>query len=271
MLRIVFVGSDLVGIDQIVCADTYVKLVFADPDGGEHPIMRSYTVRSYDREAGRIEIDFALHGRGGVAAPWALAAQPGDTIEFRGIGGGYLPAPAAPRHLLIGDDSALPAIAVALEKLAAGSDADVVLIGHSEHDLLGEDGAALADSVPGSVNVRVVDSSNEVIELVDRSCAREGVPHVFLHGEADQAPPARGSRASARRTERVRLLARGQHGRTVARFQDGVEGAGRPRRGRDSGNLRLVTSRANWEPGARSHKQRTGMESDVPIPSPFCA
>ncbi len=184
MLRIAFVGSDLVGIDQIVCADTYVKLVFADPDGGEHPIMRSYTVRSYDREAGRIEIDFALHGRGGVAAPWALAAKPGDTIEFRGIGGGYLPAPAAPRHLLIGDDSALPAIAVALEKLDAGSDVDVVLIGHSEHDLLGEDGAALADSVPGSVNVRVVDSSNEVIELVDRSCAREGVPHVFLHGEA---------------------------------------------------------------------------------------
>ena len=44
----------------------------------------------------------------------AARAVLGDRIGFYGPGGGYAPDPAADRHLLVGDEAAIPAIAAAL-------------------------------------------------------------------------------------------------------------------------------------------------------------
>ena len=66
-------------------------------------------------------IDFVVHGDEGVAGPWARAAQPGDVIRFMGPGGGYAPDADADWHLIAGDESALPAIAAALEGMPAGA------------------------------------------------------------------------------------------------------------------------------------------------------
>src|SRR3984885_6357820 len=48
-------------------------------------------------------------------------AQPGQVIYLMGPGGAYTPDPAADWHLLAGDESALPAIATALEALPANA------------------------------------------------------------------------------------------------------------------------------------------------------
>lgn len=48
-------------------------------------------------------------------------AQPGETVRFLGPGGGYAPEQSADWHLLAGDESALPAIAAALERMPAGA------------------------------------------------------------------------------------------------------------------------------------------------------
>jgi NADPH-dependent ferric siderophore reductase len=71
--------------------------------------MRSYTVRRYDPVAGELDIDFVLHGSG-VAATWANSTRPGDDVIVVGPSPAFLPDQAVSRHVLIGDETALPAI-----------------------------------------------------------------------------------------------------------------------------------------------------------------
>jgi NADPH-dependent ferric siderophore reductase len=136
MVRVVLGGPGLADFPGVDFADTYVKLVI--PKVGvtlprpldlqevrrtlpahDLPTVRTYTVRAWDAQTGELTIDFVVHGTEGVAGPWAAAARPGDEVFLQGPGGGYQPDAAAGWHLLAGDDSALPAIAVALERLPA--------------------------------------------------------------------------------------------------------------------------------------------------------
>lgn len=189
MLRLTFSSNAFVGQTAISCADTYMKLVLPDPQDPENSLMRSYTVRSHDPLAGTVEVDFALHGQGGVAAAWAEQAKIGDSALFKGIGGGYNPSVEAPWHLLIGDDSALPAIAAALDRLAPGSTAQVILVAHSKEELLGS--AYDLDLSKVSI-LTVVDSTSAVLrEMAFAFENNEGAPHVFLHGEAGMVREAR--------------------------------------------------------------------------------
>lgn len=117
-------------------ADSYVKLVFLTPGvdyprpidparirtelpAAHWPRTRTYTVRAFDRTAGTMTLDLITHGSAGLGGAWAGTAAPGDELLISGPGGGYSPDPAADWHLLAGDESALPAIAVALERMPA--------------------------------------------------------------------------------------------------------------------------------------------------------
>jgi NADPH-dependent ferric siderophore reductase len=77
------------------------------PDGSHGVALRSYTARRQDPAAGRLEIDFVLHGDGPAAA-WAAAAVPGALLGVAGAG--PLGDRPAGRLLLVGDETALPAI-----------------------------------------------------------------------------------------------------------------------------------------------------------------
>ncbi|OIH95039.1 MULTISPECIES: siderophore-interacting protein [unclassified Curtobacterium] len=120
---------------NLAATDKYVKLLVAKPGLGleppfdldalretlpkqDRPSRRTYTVRSVDHDARTIAIDFVVHGDQGLAGPWAAAARPGDRLALSGPGGGYAPsADPAVTHVLLGDDSALPAISAALEAM----------------------------------------------------------------------------------------------------------------------------------------------------------
>jgi NADPH-dependent ferric siderophore reductase len=91
------------------------------PPGEPRPVVRSYTVRRFDPDAGELDVDFVLHGEHGPAASWAAGARPGDWIGVSEPGGRYQPDPDAAAHLVIGDESALPAIATVLDALRAAS------------------------------------------------------------------------------------------------------------------------------------------------------
>lgn len=97
------------------------------PAGEARPAIRTYTVRRFDADAGELDIDFVLHEGHGPAAAWARDAEPGCWVGVSEPGGRYEPDPTADFHLVIGDETALPAVATVLEALPAGVPALVFL------------------------------------------------------------------------------------------------------------------------------------------------
>lgn len=85
------------------------------PDGARRPITRDYTPRAFDAERQTLTLDFVLHGDG-PACSWAAHARIGDRIGVAGPRASRLVEPQAYQHwLLLGDETALPAIARWLE------------------------------------------------------------------------------------------------------------------------------------------------------------
>ncbi len=186
MIRVVLGGDGLDGFDAGPCTDHYVKLLFPDAAGPEGRVpMRTYTIRSWDPVARELAIDFVAHGDEGLAGPWAAAAQVGDPISFFGPGGDYAPSGSADWHLLVGDESALPAIAAALEAMPDGVPvlAVVEVASADEEQTL---------TSPGALDLRWVHRDEHpdrapgeaLVEAVEALTFLPGTPQVFLHGDA---------------------------------------------------------------------------------------
>jgi NADPH-dependent ferric siderophore reductase len=199
--RVVLGGPGLAAFEPSPCADSYVKLLFL-ADGVEYPepfdldlvrttfpaeaqpVLRTYTVRHVDLDAGELVIEFVVHGDAGVAGPWAATVQPGARIHALGPGGGYTPDPEADVHLLVGDESALPAIAVSLEALPADAHAVVFAeVGGPEDEVALVTKAALdvhwlhrGDAEPGTTTL--------LDDAVRAWPWPEGRVQAFVHGES---------------------------------------------------------------------------------------
>lgn len=154
-IRITFTGSELRhfapwGLDQ------RIKLVLPTADGYQldfglldkptpHPRhwytrwralpaqvrnpLRTYTLAAIRPASSEIDVDLYIHHPAGPASTWALDCQLGDEIiitgpdvrvGFTGYGIHYSPPHPLNRVLLIGDESALPAITNILLSLAEG-------------------------------------------------------------------------------------------------------------------------------------------------------
>jgi NADPH-dependent ferric siderophore reductase len=90
------------------------------------PIARDYTPRRFDNARAELELEFAMHGVG-PADDWAQQARPGQQVGIGGPRGSRVVSMAFDWHLLIGDDTALPAIARRLEELPARARALVIV------------------------------------------------------------------------------------------------------------------------------------------------
>lgn len=178
LVRVVLGGAGFDNFAPSEFTDSYVKLLF-QADGAE--ITRTYTVRSVDPTAREIAIDFVVHGDDGIAGPWAERVQPGETISMFGPGGAYAPRADADWHLLAGDESAIPAIAVALAALPAGTKAKVFVEVGSALDEIAFETAA-------DIELTWVHREDAPESLLgDAVRAAEwlpGVAQVFIHGEA---------------------------------------------------------------------------------------
>lgn len=184
-VRVVFGGPDLAHFTPNAFTDAYVKLVFDQPDG---QVTRTYTVRWFDAQAQELAIDFVVHGTEGIAGPWAASARPGAQLALRGPGGAYAPRTDVDWHLLAGDESALPAIATALEALPEGSRAQVfVEIGEGADELPLQSAAEV--SVTWIHRGDSADSHGEspagLVTAVRSAPWWPGQVGVFIHGEAD--------------------------------------------------------------------------------------
>lgn len=117
MQRIVLQGPDLADFVSLA-PDDHVKLIF--PSGTDAPLMREYTPRAFDTVAQSLTLDFAVHDAG-PATDWGLSARPGDTLTVAGPRGSAVVAPDFDWWLLIGDETALPAIGRWAEELPEGA------------------------------------------------------------------------------------------------------------------------------------------------------
>jgi NADPH-dependent ferric siderophore reductase len=150
----------------------------------QRPYPRRISVRGWDAEQRELTLDIVSHGAVGYAGRWALHAQPGDRLAFKGPGGGYAPHPDADSFLFVGDESALPAIAASAEAVPAGRP---VLVVAEVEDTAGE----LALSSPGELATQWVHRAgydgNPDTLLADTVAALprpEGIVSAFVHGEA---------------------------------------------------------------------------------------
>lgn len=140
MRRITLGGPELAGFISLG-TDDHVKLLFPQnaeqtaaletmvlggKNDGPMPEMRDYTPRRYDLDTLELDIDFVLHGDG-PASTWAEQAQPGQFLHIGGPRGSMIVPDIFDSYLLIGDETALPAIARRLEGLAANRKALVVI------------------------------------------------------------------------------------------------------------------------------------------------
>jgi len=115
MLRLTLSGMDLADF-RSDGFDDHLK-VFV-PGGGDR---RDYTPRRFDAVAGTLAIDFAVH-EGGAVTDWALGAVPGETVDISGPKSSTIVSADVRRWLLVGDETALPAIGRCIEEATDGID-----------------------------------------------------------------------------------------------------------------------------------------------------
>ncbi|WFN87822.1 siderophore-interacting protein [Agrobacterium pusense] len=152
MVRIVLTGPELEGFTSLGF-DDHVKMFFPQPgqteptlpvigpngiefpEGAPRPLARDYTPRSFDAEKGELAIDFATH-HDGPASNWAKNAKVGDKAWIAGPRGSFTVPFTYDWHLLIADDTGLPALARRLEEMPAGTPVVALIEVETEADRL---------------------------------------------------------------------------------------------------------------------------------------
>ena len=204
MVRVRFGGLDLQRFKGSEYTDSYVKLTFPRPgveypeplDMGliqaslpqsDWPVVRTYTVRAWDHERHELTIDFVVHGKPWCRGSLGRVGKAGRPDLPERTGGAYAPDPQA-WHLLAGDESALPAIAAAIDAL------DPAARGHVLIEVPGP-ASEIELNVPAKVGLTWVHTGTsklgsrlvEWVAAVDFPSVVEGQPvdvQAFVHGEA---------------------------------------------------------------------------------------
>ncbi len=210
MVRVVLGGNGFDTFTPSKFTDSYVKLVFVADDVDvaalphpltldsfaelpdvKKPVVRTITVRRADPVAGELVVDIAVHGDHGTAGPWAATAQPGQPMYLMGPSGAYAPDPAADWHLLAGDETALPAISVALEALPDSAIGKVFIeIAEPEDEvpLTAPEGVQINWLYRGGradlVGQDRAGDNAPLVEAVKTAFWLPGQVHAFVHGEA---------------------------------------------------------------------------------------
>lgn len=138
-IRLTFGGPELAGFVS-AGFDDHVKLILPQAgqdkpnlpalvDGRPHvegarPDMRDYTPMRYDPDANTLQMEFAVHGSG-PAAELALTAPLGTWVGLAGPRGSMVVPVDLDWHVLLGDETAMPAIERRLAQLPGGTRAIV--------------------------------------------------------------------------------------------------------------------------------------------------
>jgi NADPH-dependent ferric siderophore reductase len=229
LVRVTFAGLDLEGLTVEQPAAS-VRLLLPSPGsqelivpswdgneflmpGGRRPAIRTFTPRRLDLETHELDLDIVVHS-GGVASEWAEAAVAGDPVAISGPGRGYAIDRDAPFFLLVGDETAIPAISQLLEALPAERLVQVhIEIAHPDARIALPDhpraSAEWCDRAPGA-------SPGEALVAAVRGTDLGQDDRVWVAGEATAVQRIRRHLFEDRRLPRAQASVRGywKHGRS---------------------------------------------------------
>lgn len=215
--RIRLEGDELGGFDRAGIShpafsapgfDDHIKLIFAadgniesalprqHADGiewtpSEHRITRDYTPHSVDGQTGSFSLDFVVHGDG-PAVNWARQAAPGSMVSFVGPKSSQVLPGDATSIILLGDETAMPAIRRYLDERPLEIPAHVVVTAGGENGSPSGLGLRESDSIrfvgmpepDGEAIAALFDTVNSAEDLGDH-------PFVWAAGEARSLLPLR--------------------------------------------------------------------------------
>lgn len=228
MVRVTFTGPELEGL-RVEEPAASVRLLIPSPGaaglviptwngnefllpGGERPIIRTFTPRRADPEAGELDLDIVLH-EGGAISTWVGGVEPGAEAAVSGPGRGYTIDPAAPAYLLAGDQTAIPAIGQLLEALPATTPVQIIVeVAHPDARL---DLPQHAGLTAVWVDLAEGDPPGSALLEAIRSSSMESGTRVWVAGEAAGLHRIRKHLFEERGLARSDVTARGywKHGR----------------------------------------------------------
>ena len=188
MRRIILTGEQLQDF-PVQHESAHVKVIIPRPGQlkprlgmyfGAKKWMRSYTVRAFNPESLTLTLDFAVNDHEGLASNWAAQAKPGDYLGIAGPGAIKHTDMFADWHLIVGDLTALPAIAATIERLPVDAKGYVFIQVPSEEDIQGF-------PTPQNLHLKWVVqpaySETLLLEHVKSIKPLEGTPAIFIANE----------------------------------------------------------------------------------------
>lgn len=128
-VRVRLTGGDLEGFDS-PGSDDHMRLFFPGGPVGSVEEMRAAPSREYTPlawGADWLDVEFSVHGDSGIAAPWAASAPLGSSIGVGGPRGSAVLNGRPGSWLLVGDETAIPAIRRFAALIPAGVPARIVI------------------------------------------------------------------------------------------------------------------------------------------------
>ena len=207
MVRVVLGGDGLADFTPTEWTDQYVNALFVppgapyavpfDPDEArqlapEHrPHGRRYTIRWWDPATRRVAIDFVVHGDVGIAGRWAAAAGPVTGCRSWDPAVATRRHPTADAHLMVGDESALPAIAASLERVARRCPGARGAPSWTTTSTTSTSAALATSTSRGSTVAGTDPEVDPLLPVVEALELPPGRVQVFVHGEAAEVRAVR--------------------------------------------------------------------------------
>lgn len=222
MRRIEFRAPDLADFASL-SPDDHIKLFVPDPSLPSGEAMRDFTPRRFDRDQQCLTIDFALH-EAGPATRWAQAAALGDLLVIGGPRGSVIVPDDFDYYLLMGDETALPAIGRRIEGLRAGVPVTSVVLVDSPAEIQVFETAAQWNPIWVLRSSAAADEVALLREAMEKWQAPNGEGYVWIAAEAQVARNLKSYMIEERHHPKAWLKASGYWVRGQAGASEKMEG-----------------------------------------------
>lgn len=200
--RITFTGEDISNFPSF-CPGAHIKVFLPLPnqqkpqlpiqtaegkiwlDVNKKPFIRTYSVRNIRTERQEIDIEFVLHGDASPASKFAQEVNIGDFIGLSRPSGPDPMVPDSPVFSIVGDLTALPAIAAMLEVMPTNTSGQVRVSVLSEHDCI-----SLIKPKEIEVTYYINDTASLVSDVLQESAIQKEC-HFWIAGEENLVVPIR--------------------------------------------------------------------------------